>query len=157
MPTTASLGGLTHSYELCVKSSHGKEQAPTEAKYGSEEETSVAKRTRVPAAQRERVLARDDYSCTICGVPAYELHHINGDASDHRPDNLVTLCPTCHQWRVHRVKELTEEDLKHLQTALSEDRAGLLERYRTELLHISQLQSLENHLWRYQHRLGSRW
>lgn len=40
--------------------------------------------------------------CTLCGfVPIHicqlDVHHINGDHSDNRPENLTTLCANCHR------------------------------------------------------------
>lgn len=34
-----------------------------------------------------------------------ELHHLNGKKDDHRPENVVLLCPNCHsQTETYRVK-----------------------------------------------------
>jgi 5-methylcytosine-specific restriction endonuclease McrA len=51
-----------------------------------------------------------EYCCSKCGISDWcgekislELHHINGDNSDHRLENLTFLCPNCHSqtenWR----------------------------------------------------------
>ena len=41
-------------------------------------------------------------ACTACAFVArhrsqFDVHHINGDHSDNRPENLVTLCANCHR------------------------------------------------------------
>jgi 5-methylcytosine-specific restriction endonuclease McrA len=41
---------------------------------------------------------RDAWRCTRCnGKEGLEVHHINGDPSDHRLVNLETLCFACHK------------------------------------------------------------
>ena len=41
--------------------------------------------------------------CEVCGITEWqgapiicELHHINGDTTDNRIENLQILCPNCH-------------------------------------------------------------
>jgi 5-methylcytosine-specific restriction endonuclease McrA len=59
----------------------------------------------------EDALARDKYSCQLCGVMLLPLqwrpnktlvvHHRDGsgekEAKNHSPENLQTLCPECHR------------------------------------------------------------
>ncbi len=70
---------------------------------------------------RAAMLERDGYACRLCGQPAtggkpLEVHHLVGLRHyletyprpvawrlAHAPDNLITLCPTCHQ-RVERAR-----------------------------------------------------
>jgi len=48
------------------------------------------------------VRVRDGYSCQLCGVPERELirrlhvHHIDYDKSNCYPNNLISLCNSCH-------------------------------------------------------------
>lgn len=49
---------------------------------------------------KQKVFERDDHTCQGCGWRAerfQEIHHKNDDHSDHRMENLETLCPLCHQ------------------------------------------------------------
>ena len=47
---------------------------------------------------RRRAKRRDRRRCTVCGSrESLSVHHRNGDPSDHRRDNLVTLCADCHR------------------------------------------------------------
>lgn len=51
------------------------------------------------AKLRPQVLKRDQFTCCCCGFRSrkfQELHHLNGDHTDHRPDNLATICGFCH-------------------------------------------------------------
>jgi DEAD/DEAH box helicase domain-containing protein len=57
--------------------------------------------------QRARARARDAYRCQVCGAPengrAHHVHHkipfraFESAAQANQLDNLITLCPTCHQ------------------------------------------------------------
>lgn len=44
-----------------------------------------------------------DARCERCGLTEWlgepaplQLHHVNGDGQDNRPENLQILCPNCH-------------------------------------------------------------
>jgi len=54
---------------------------------------------------RDYLLLQAGYRCTKCSFSAFhpddgrsilEINHINGDGSDHRPENLEVICPNCH-------------------------------------------------------------
>jgi hypothetical protein len=49
------------------------------------------------ARRRKQVLVRDRHHCRLCGVQnRLEVAHINGDATDDRMWNLLTLCHDDH-------------------------------------------------------------
>lgn len=46
------------------------------------------------------VWKRDSYRCYYCNFTSkkhQEIHHLNDDHDDNSMDNLVTICPLCHQ------------------------------------------------------------
>jgi len=48
---------------------------------------------------RELCFRHHDKKCVVCGEEnIVEVHHLNEDHNDHRPENMVPLCPTHHQY-----------------------------------------------------------
>ena len=60
---------------------------------------------------RDKILIRDDYQCQFCKLTLDQLkvcygrferllivHHIDGNDQNNQPENLVTLCYTCHYY-----------------------------------------------------------
>lgn len=48
----------------------------------------------------DKVWLRDKHTCYYCGFVSkkhQEIHHLNDDHDDNSMDNLVTVCPLCHQ------------------------------------------------------------
>lgn len=55
---------------------------------------------------RGRIMERDRFVCRFCGIHTtpsnghpsgyFEVHHLDDDHHNNRPDNLVTACPFCH-------------------------------------------------------------
>lgn len=54
---------------------------------------------------RNHLLEQSDYKCSKCGFNTphpddnktiLEINHINGDGTDHSPENLEVVCPNCH-------------------------------------------------------------
>lgn len=49
---------------------------------------------------RDKILARDNFSCHFCNFKSeeyQEIHMLNGDHNDFSESNLTTICPLCHQ------------------------------------------------------------
>jgi hypothetical protein len=52
---------------------------------------------------KKSIRRRDNYTCSICGVePAICVHHIDYNKKNCNPDNLITLCDSCHSKTNHR-------------------------------------------------------
>lgn len=46
---------------------------------------------------RQAIRQRDKFACQLCGeYPAFDVHHIDYDKENCAPENLVTLCRSCH-------------------------------------------------------------
>ena len=56
---------------------------------------------------REVVFARYPF-CEDCGGTPKEVHHVNGNANDHRLANLVGLCQDCHLARHGKAPRIDE-------------------------------------------------
>lgn len=74
------------SLNLSIKgrSGHKKQKAPT----------------KLPNDIKQQVFERDDFSCQCCGFKSkkyQEIHYRNDDESDHKVNNLATVCIFCHQ------------------------------------------------------------
>ncbi len=53
----------------------------------------------IPGPLRREVRQASLFGCSSCGCPIIEYHHIIpfAQVQEHRFENLVALCPTCHQ------------------------------------------------------------
>ena len=55
---------------------------------------------KIPERIREEILIKYDFSCCVCGQKYFiDVHHIKprNECGDHKPSNLVVLCPTHHR------------------------------------------------------------
>lgn len=88
---------------------------------------------------REYVLWRDHHTCQACKGkskdPVLEVHHLRGRSGggSNRPENLITLCKSCH-WEHHHVKSkrlpVPPESLKDA-TQFNVLKSRVVERVRT--------------------------
>ena len=72
-----------------------------------------------------------EYKCEICGCTEWmgksitlQLHHINGDGTDDRLENLQLLCPNCHSQTDSYCKRLEIRSTKSTQNESSDVNAG---------------------------------
>jgi len=56
----------------------------------------MSDRTKIPKEIRTRILMANAHSCCVCSSGGVQIHHINGDNSDHREENLAVLCLPHH-------------------------------------------------------------
>ena len=76
-------------------------------------------RVAIPEALRREILWKANNRCCVCQTPFFQIHHLDGNASNNDPDNLAPLCPNCHdqadlrrplstRLNVDRIKDLRE-------------------------------------------------
>jgi HNH endonuclease len=58
----------------------------------------MSDRPLIPDAIKREVRQRCGFGCIFCGLPIYEYEHVSpwSEVREHRPDNLVLLCPNHH-------------------------------------------------------------
>jgi hypothetical protein len=76
----------------------------------------------IPKAVRDHQLVEARHRCTICSEKCFELHHIveQAEGGSDEPENLIVLCPNCHQHRYHRSGEFTRDQLRLYKAKLKE-------------------------------------
>lgn len=76
----------------------------------------------IPTKVRDNLLVEARHRCTICSEKCFELHHIieQAEGGTDGPENLIVLCPNCHQQRYHRSGEFTRDQLRLYKLKLRE-------------------------------------
>lgn len=77
----------------------------------------MAPRVDIPEPLRREIMWSTNNRCCVCQTPFFQIHHVDGDASNNDPDNLAPLCPNCHdQADLRRTlsTRLTGDRIKHL-------------------------------------------
>lgn len=71
---------------------------------------------------RDALLVEARHRCTVCFEKCFEIHHIveKSEGGTDDEDNLIVLCPNCHQHRYHRFGELTRDQLRLYKAKLKE-------------------------------------
>ncbi len=90
---------------------------------------------------RDALLVEARHRCTICSEKCFEIHHIIEQAEGGTDDeeNLIVLCPNCHQHRYHRSGEFTRDQLRLYKAKLKE--ANEIERRL-----LLNLEDIKNHI-----------
>jgi HNH endonuclease len=93
----------------------------------------------IPKQVRDKLLVDARHRCTICSEKCFELHHIieQAEGGTDTEDNLLVLCPNCHQHRYHRSGEFTRDQLRLYKAKLGEAK----EIERRLLLNIEEIKS----------------
>lgn len=58
------------------------------------------KRPKISQKLRNQILAKSDHLCQFCGsheTSTFEIHHIDEDKTTNSEENLIAVCPTCHE------------------------------------------------------------
>lgn len=68
----------------------------------------------ITKAVRDQLLVEARHRCTICSQKCFEIHHIveQAEGGTDESENLIVLCPNCHQHRYHRSGEFTRDQLR---------------------------------------------
>lgn len=71
---------------------------------------------------RDELLVEAQHRCTICSERCFDIHHIveQADGGSDETDNLIVLCPNCHQHRLHRHGEFTRDQILLYKAKLKE-------------------------------------
>lgn len=56
----------------------------------------MSQRKKLSDTQRSNILIANRHSCCVCAGQGVQIHHINGDNSDNRSENLAVLCLQHH-------------------------------------------------------------
>lgn len=110
----------------------------------------------------DEVWKRDKYKCYYCNFESkkhQEIHHLNDNHEDYSVDNLVTICPLCHQsfhldnsngGKIIWLPEFTQQELNYICRALfiaSED-YDQKEKEGKEVIEFTKLaRVIEDSLW----------
>jgi hypothetical protein len=58
---------------------------------------------------KRSIRERDKYTCSVCGYePAVHVHHIDYNKKNCFPQNLITVCKSCHTKTNYNRKEWTD-------------------------------------------------
>src|SRR5262249_32200160 len=71
-------------------------------------------RPAIPESIKLQLLQESAFGCCKCGLPVYQYHHIiEHSAEPHfRPEDMMVLCPNCHQ-QASRGAMTAEETRRH--------------------------------------------
>lgn len=71
----------------------------------------------IPEPIKREVRQACRFACVVCGCPLYEYDHIEDFSreQEHRPHNLVLLCPTHHRMKTNRL--ISKDDIRKYRDA----------------------------------------
>lgn len=99
-------GKELNGYRFCDNTCCSKYKAKQYVKrWKKGEETGLRGKYEIIAAVRNYIFEKNDNKCECCGksyinpytnLSVLQIHHVDGDCTNNKEDNLQLLCPTCH-------------------------------------------------------------
>lgn len=94
---------------------------------------------------RKTKLDSTDYKCELCGEEAKHVHHINKNKSDHRIENLMSICVPCHS-KIHAIDKRKPKGTSRYKRVYGHTITELSKMFNLNIAAIHNLH-YENKLW----------
>ena len=89
----------------CNRDNNAKQKAAKTIEKWLSGDLKVKSCNKIPESVRRFLFQKTDYKCEECGFEGYnkltnntilQIHHVDGNCENNKPENLKVLCPNCH-------------------------------------------------------------